>query len=178
MSRCERCGRPSFLFGSRDVESGWEGWCKVCNWMWRYSDVQKVFTFKLLRWVSEDRARVHIRRFLVYDNCYERWESGVAVLELREIHRVALFKIWSQILLAPSNGVYVRDGMSGAIRECDSGDETDSGVADAELDYVNPLWRLQLARPRGKIPGPFQVLVRMLGKPFENDAILCMENSL
>ena len=36
---CHRCGRPANLFGSRDVETGWEGWCKVCNADWHYHKV-------------------------------------------------------------------------------------------------------------------------------------------
>ena len=36
--RCKRCGNRSQLFGDRDVESGWEGYCGVCNmelYTWR-----------------------------------------------------------------------------------------------------------------------------------------------
>ena len=32
--RCKRCGNRSQLFGDRDVESGWEGYCGVCNMEW------------------------------------------------------------------------------------------------------------------------------------------------
>jgi hypothetical protein len=31
---CKRCFRRSDLFGSKDHETGWEGWCKVCNAEW------------------------------------------------------------------------------------------------------------------------------------------------
>ena len=33
-SRCKRCGNRSQLFGNRDPESGWEGYCQVCNMEW------------------------------------------------------------------------------------------------------------------------------------------------
>ena len=35
--RCNRCRRRAQLFGSRDIETGWEGWCQVCNaeWAWQ-----------------------------------------------------------------------------------------------------------------------------------------------
>ena len=36
---CHRCGRPSNLFGDRDVKTGWTGWCKVCNADWHHHDV-------------------------------------------------------------------------------------------------------------------------------------------
>ena len=36
---CYRCGRPANLFGSRDVETRWEGWCIVCNADWHYHKV-------------------------------------------------------------------------------------------------------------------------------------------
>ena len=31
---CNACGRPSHLYGNRDVRTGWEGWCSVCNGHW------------------------------------------------------------------------------------------------------------------------------------------------
>ena len=39
-SRCRRCRRRTQLFGSRDIETGWEGWCRVCNaeWAWQRSE--------------------------------------------------------------------------------------------------------------------------------------------
>ena len=32
---CNRCKNRCQLFGSRDPETGWEGWCCVCNLTWR-----------------------------------------------------------------------------------------------------------------------------------------------
>ena len=32
--RCKRCGNRSQLFGNRDVECGWDGYCEVCNLEW------------------------------------------------------------------------------------------------------------------------------------------------
>jgi len=32
---CQRCGRPAKLFGLRDVETGWMGYCMVCNADWK-----------------------------------------------------------------------------------------------------------------------------------------------
>ena len=36
---CHRCGRCSNLFGNRDVETGWEGWCLICNADWHHHNV-------------------------------------------------------------------------------------------------------------------------------------------
>ena len=36
---CHRCGRPSNLFGSRDAETNWMGWCRVCNADWHHHNV-------------------------------------------------------------------------------------------------------------------------------------------
>ncbi len=33
--RCQRCGRQAKLFGLRDVETVWRGYCIVCNADWR-----------------------------------------------------------------------------------------------------------------------------------------------
>ena len=35
--RCNICGFPRKMYGCRDVRTGWEGWCRVCNWHWRHS---------------------------------------------------------------------------------------------------------------------------------------------
>ena len=32
LDECNQCGRPSSLFGWEDIESGWWGWCRICNW--------------------------------------------------------------------------------------------------------------------------------------------------
>ena len=34
--RCRRCLLRAQLFGSRDIETCWEGWCRVCNAEWRW----------------------------------------------------------------------------------------------------------------------------------------------
>ena len=36
---CHRCGRPSNLFESEDAETGWMGWCMVCNTDWHHHNV-------------------------------------------------------------------------------------------------------------------------------------------
>ena len=36
---CSRCNRRCNLFGSRDVETGWEGWCSVCNSEWKMHNI-------------------------------------------------------------------------------------------------------------------------------------------
>ena len=36
---CHRCGRCSNLFGNRDVETGWYGWCLICNADWHHHNV-------------------------------------------------------------------------------------------------------------------------------------------
>jgi hypothetical protein len=52
--------------------------------------------------------------------------------------------------------------------EVDSDDESDSGVMMCELNFVNPLWKMVVARPlRDGGCTPFDILVRFLGKPFE-----------
>ena len=33
-SRCNHCERRSQIFGDRDVDSGWKGYCRVCNKQW------------------------------------------------------------------------------------------------------------------------------------------------
>lgn len=135
---CAQCGRPASLFGYVDVESGWIGWCDICNW----------------KWYQEDSSTRYFQR--------------VQQVDLREIHRRVNLKVWRRFLLGNMHHMYVREwrhGIGGEIRECDTDDETDSGVTAAELDFVNPIWKCQLARPDGK---PFDILVRMLGKPLTN----------
>jgi len=55
-------------------------------------------------------------------------------------------------------------------REACTDDELSDGTCDPELLYVNPLWKLQLARsryPRYRIGRPMQILLRLLGTPLE-----------
>ena len=35
---CSQCRRPAELFGRSDPDTGWHGWCDVCNWHWKYAD--------------------------------------------------------------------------------------------------------------------------------------------
>ena len=63
--------------------------------------------------------------------------------------------------------VFIRDGMPGLTRLADSDDEDEDGILDANLDYVNPLWKMQLAgygewgslldRP------PMEIIIEFLG---------------
>jgi hypothetical protein len=191
-SSCLVCGRPSFLFGNRDVESGWVGWCLVCNWRWRFAELRRVHAFGLLRWVSTE-CGVHacICEFLGGDDCYARWHAGDAEADLREIHRRAYANAWRMVLASPKSpvyvrydasgmllavdsddesdsSVYVRDDTGGMLRPVDSDDESDSGVMMCELNFVNPLWKMVVARPlRDGGCTPFDILIRFLGKPFE-----------
>ena len=38
--RCQRCNRQCKLFGQRDVDTRWFGWCVVCNAAWRMREVR------------------------------------------------------------------------------------------------------------------------------------------
>lgn len=33
--RCSRCERSCEIFGWRDTKTGWQGWCAICNSVWR-----------------------------------------------------------------------------------------------------------------------------------------------
>ena len=47
----------------------------------------------------------------------------------------------------------------GELRTADSDDETDEGIFDPYLNWVSPLWKLQLAPE----PTPMRILVQFLG---------------
>jgi hypothetical protein len=71
------------------------------------------------------------------------------------------------VLLNPKSPVWVRwdDRMQLGV---DSDDESDSGVMKCEMNFVNPLWKMKVARPlRDDGCTPFDILIRFLGKPFE-----------
>ena len=41
---CTRCDSPCALFGQRDVETSWFGWCVLCNTTWHNRRIESVLT--------------------------------------------------------------------------------------------------------------------------------------
>ena len=80
--------------------------------------------------------------------------------DLRAIRDIALGWRWRRMLVF---GAYreepcIRED-DGELRTADSDDETDEGILDPYLNWVNPLWKLQLTPE----PRPMEILVHFLG---------------
>ena len=92
---CQRCHRPARFFGNRDIETGWEGWCLICNWVWRFGDVTRVIEFRLLKnlRLPRDGAQGAVCVFLAGEACYARVLSGLARAELRQVQQNAIRKV-------------------------------------------------------------------------------------
>ena len=142
LRRCQRCHRPSRFWGDRDKETGWVGWCCVCNWVWRFGDATRLMAFRLLKPLPRD-AQGPVCAFLAGEACYAHMVTGSARSALRRVEQDANRTAWHRVLLG-NRGPTVRD-RDGTIRDCDSSDEDSDDVIDVNLDFVNPLWKLQLA---------------------------------
>ena len=163
LCRCQRCHRPSRFWGDRDKETGWVGWCLVCNWVWRFGDVTRLMAFRLLKPLPRDAQGKKACGFLAGQACYAQVLSGSARSALRRVEQAAIRRVWYRILLG-SRAPCVRE-LDGTIRECDSDDEDENGVCDANLDYVNPFWKLELARGTPDYDErPLAIVIKMLGK--------------
>ena len=144
LRRCQRCHRPSRFWGDRDQETGWVGWCLVCNWVWRFGDVTRLMAFRLLKPLPRD-TQGRVCAFLAGDDGYAEVESGSAREELRRVQRVANRRAWIVLLLG-SEGPTVRERRwGGMVRKVDFLDVDSDGEMDVNLDFVNPLWKLQLS---------------------------------
>ena len=91
----------------------------------------------------------------------DQLRAGRAQAQLRQMYSNAIQIRWKEMLLVGfRDRVYIRDRMTGLTRLADSDDEDEEGVWDAHLDYVNPLWKMQLA---GGPRPPMEILIKFLG---------------
>ena len=136
---CLICQRPACLFGSIDEETNWRGWCRVCNWKWRWhTTLTSVITSKLF-----DKISLRLGDRCVQDivMSYIRPQGT-----LRSIQQEAMEEVWEWFLLGRHlNEPMLIDSVSGRIREANSDDETWEENLDPHLNYVNVLWKLQLS---------------------------------
>ena len=119
---CSACGRPSHLYGNRDVRTGWEGWCSVCNGHWHLQKA-KVLKAKIechLKEVSSTHVFVSSGIASViacYIACPE-YERDL----VRRAHVTA-----AQIYLTTDP-------------DDNTDDEDSSGVCHFNLDFTNDFW--------------------------------------
>ena len=151
---CTLCGRPGFLYGRRDPETGWLGWCTLCNAKWHTVDCRKRLqcTQLLLRFC---KSHVKTVTQLIID---------FLVPNRREIVQSVMKRLLKRFLLGSSMAYY--NARYGQILEPDTDDELEDGVADPTLNYLNPLWKLRLVRSIGEISTTGSAFIRF-GRPFE-----------
>ena len=150
---CTLCGRPGFLYGRRDIETGWLGWCTLCNAKWHTVDCRKRLqcTQLVLRFC---KPHVELVTRLIID---------FLVPNRREIVQRVRKGLINRFLLGSSMAYY--NARHGLILEPDTEDECEDGVADPTLHYLNPLWKLHLVKNttnnrRGR---PFDLVCAFIG---------------
>ena len=156
---CDRCGRLNGFYGQRDVETGWVGWCSVCNWWWWFRETPRKIKLGLCEHVASDvkTIQVTITSFL----------RGT----LHEIKRIAILEYWRVILLGSPRVTWICCAETGYTREADSDDEDEDGVFPKDLDYVNPLHRLAIddLKPKYADAGDYatvlSVVISFIGAP-------------
>ena len=144
------CKRPSFLYEQRDPATGWMGWCEICNWWWRFGAAKQLADFGLqtailpsgCQWVLQ----IFVLQYLIGIQEELAWRRGVAIAMLRRAHASAWDIVYNKLLLGAK--AYYRD-VDGLTREAGSDEEAEDEIFDAHLDYLNPMWNLQLARGPG-----------------------------
>ena len=170
--KCQRCWRPAFLYGNRDVETGWEGWCLVCNWMWRYGELKQIIQFKLLDWLPDANTRRHIWSYLASDQDIDLFLSGSAKFQLHNLQVRAVHEVWQRLLLGKP-AVYIGNRIRLLHDDSDSDLESDDGVWSAHHNYTNLLWKTQLSKnavDETYENRPLAIIIRFLGKPPFPDA--------
>ena len=149
----------------------WLGWCTICNWWWLFGAAKQLTDFGLqtailpsgCQWVLQ----IFVLQYLIGVQEELAWRSGWAIAILRSAHVRAWDIVYNKLLLGAK--AYYRD-VDGLTREAGSDEEAEDEILDAHLDYLNPMWKLQLARRSGLEPcrSPFQIVTEMLGDPFRS----------
>ena len=151
--RCGKCGRPSRCYGGKDQETGWEGWCHVCNWHWRFGAAH--LHRMLDKIISSPVAVRLIMQFQM---------SAEAIRVLSDIEQHGLQARWRRIVnLRGPPTYYVAHSLHIHERVIKEVGEEEDGMIDPYRDYVNIMWKLQLMG-RGRWT-PFDIVVEMLGSP-------------
>ena len=133
--------------------------------MRRFGDVTRVIEFRILKKLPllGPDAQGAVCMFLAGEACYAHVLSGSAQSELRQFRENAMRMIWCSILLGHEKPL--ARTLHGTIRPCDSDDEDENGVCDANLDYVNPFWKLELARGTPDYDErPLAIVIKMVGE--------------
>ena len=156
VSACYKCSRPFWLYGSIDLETNWRGWCSICNIRWKQA--------RLVRIVQSVSTSY---RHIVY--AVSDYIVAFLVASPRSQHERAMRTVWRAILLGKTEKMKIWD-VRGTQRESCTDDELSDGACDPDLLYVNPLWKLSLARRRyscHRVGRPLHLLLSLLGTPFE-----------
>ena len=130
---CRICDRPARLYGLRNLDNGYTGWCQMCQLHYRQNHV--FWTLRCLcRPVQSSRGARGVFFSKDMRVIIVIWLFG----SQRWIEQVAQRRLWEGILYA--NGPnYVRE-------ERDDREASDTSDSDSEYDeyrpYVNPMWSL------------------------------------
>ena len=122
---------------------------------------------------AEDARRLpHFRwhagaRDQVDTHAVSHWQ-GEWLSDLRKIRIRAVRKVWRRYLLGKiGKNPLIIDEYTGQDRLANTDDELEDGGWDADLNYRNKLWKLQLARPHpdGYRSRPLTAVICMIGRP-------------
>ena len=133
---CYLCTRPRFLYGSRDVETGWLGWCTICNSKWHAAECK----------IRLDRTQLVVRYCKQHAHIVTELLIDFLAPNTRCEHERAQSIFWFKLLLGSNMVYYPEHSWRSVIQEPDTDDELEDGMANPTLDYLNPLRKLQLAR--------------------------------
>ena len=163
--RCRICARPGFLYGTRDPETGWTGWCTICCWRWRFHAPKMLADFRIFDGMLAPEIKWTLMLYLIGKELTERVKGGEWLSDLRKIKIRAVREVWRRYLLGKNPPII--DEYTGQDRLANTDDELDDGLWDVDLNYRNKLWKLQLARTHcdGYHSRPLTAVICMIGCP-------------
>ena len=143
-SRCQLCRRPRQLYGNRDPETGWVGWCSICNWQRRFGNVE---TQRMLL-----RSKYLLDKIFPVDAVVKIVMKclgpGKAIVDLNRQQHHADKLHWNRHLFAKEIHIHIRPfpGRPGFIRlfsHVEDLSDSDEFIFEHRFDYVNKLWKLR-----------------------------------
>ena len=83
--RCRICARPGFLYGTRDPETGWTGWCRICCWRWRFHVPKMLADFRIFDGMPAQEIKWVTMQYLIGEELIESVKNGEWLSHRRKI---------------------------------------------------------------------------------------------
>ena len=107
IGNCYLCTRPRFLYGSRDVETGWLGWCTICNSKWHAAECK----------IRLDRTQLVVRYCKQHAHIVTELLIDFLAPNTRCLHERAQRIFWCKLLLGSNMAYYLEHSWRCVVQE-------------------------------------------------------------